>query len=34
MTILSKILGARVHRYIRLTNKEDKLADFDYRYAK
>lgn len=32
MTILSKVLGARVHN--RLTNKEDKFGDFDYRYAK
>lgn len=32
MTISSKVLGAHVH--IRLTNKEDKFGDFDYRYAK
>lgn len=32
MTISSKILGVHVH--IRVTNKEDKFADFDYRYAK
>ena len=32
MTILSKVLGARVH--IRLTNNGNKIGDFDYRYAK
>ena len=32
MTILSKVLGARVH--IRLTNKGDKFGDFDHCHAK